>query len=202
MRSAVRERIDKAPEGTWFRPSELGGGNSVEQLLSRLARDPDGPLVRAAKGLYFKCGQPDEFFGKRAPSPVETAVQVARGQGVGPAGPAAAAFLGLTTQVAPKPALTVVGTPPAGVDGVRWEVRKNPLRAQLNYSEVAVVEMLSLFPSGVEADWDEVVSRIDALRAKRTINLDRISTVIANERRKPDLRRNLQRLTTDLSPAA
>ena len=202
MRSAVRERIEKAPEGTWFRPSELGGGNSVEQLLSRLARDPDGPLVRAAKGLYFKCGTPDQFFGKRAPSPVETAVQVARGQGVGPAGPAAAAFLGLTTQVAPKPALTVVGTPPAGVDGVRWEVRKNPLRAQLNYAEVAVVEMLSLFPYAAEADWDEVVSRIDALRATHKINLDRISKVVANERRKPELRRNLRRLTTDLSLAA
>ena len=202
MRSAARERIEKAPEGTWFRPSELGGGNNVEQLLSRLARDPEGTLVRAAKGLYFKCGKPDQFFGKRAPSPVETAVQVARGQGVGPAGPAAAAFLGLTTQVAPKPTLTVVGTPPVGVVGVRWEVRKNPLRSQLNYAEVAVVEMLSLFPYGVEADWDEVVSRINALRAKRKINLDRISKVVANERRKPELRRNLKRLTADLSLAA
>ena len=199
MRSAVRERIERAPEGTWFRPSELGGGNSVEQLLSRLARDPQAPIVRAAKGLYFKCGKPDQFFGKRAPSPVEIAVQVARGQGVGPAGPAAAAFLGLTTQVAPRPALTVVGTPPAGVDGVRWEVRKNPLRAQLNYAEVAVVEMLSLFPYGTEADWDEVVRRIEALQAKRTIDLDRISKVVANERRKPQLRRNFDRLVADVS---
>lgn len=202
MGSAVRERIEKAPEGTWFRPSELGGGNNVEQLLSRLARDPESPLVRAAKGLYFKCGKPDQFFGKRAPSPVETAVQVARGQGVGPAGPTAAAFLGLTTQVAPKPTLTVVGTPPVGVRGVRWEVRKNPLRAQLNYAEVAVVEMLSLFPYGVEADWEEVVRRAEALRAKRKINLDRIGKVVANERRKPQLRRNLSRLTADLSLAA
>ena len=95
-----------------------------------------------------------------------------------------------------------VGTPPAGVDGVRWEVRKNPLRAQLNYAEVAVVEMLSLFPSGVEADWDEVVSRIDALRAKRKINFDRISKVVANERRKPALRRNLERLAAALSLVA
>jgi hypothetical protein len=85
---------------------------------------------------------------------------------------------------------------------VRWEVRKNPLRAQLNYTEVAVVEMLSLYPYGAEADWDEVVSRIDTLRAKRKINLDRITKVVANERRKPELRRNFERLTADLSRAA
>lgn len=202
MRSAVRERIERAPEGTWIRPSDLGGGNSVEQALSRLARDPESTLVRAAKGLYFKCGKPDPFFGKRTPPPVDTAVQVARGQGVGPAGPAAAAFLGLTTQVAPKPALTVVGTPPAGVDGVCWEVRKNPLRAQLNFAEVAVVEMLSLFPYGAEADWDEVVSRVSELRSKRKVNLARIGKVVAAERRKPELRRNFERLTADLPVAA
>jgi hypothetical protein len=202
MRSAIRERIEKAPEGTWFRPADLGGGNAAEQVLSRLARDPDAPVVRAAKGLYFKCGKPDPFFGKRSPSPVETAVQVARGQGVGPAGPAAAAFLGLTTQVAPTAALTVVGTPPTGVPGVRWEVRKNPLRAQLNFAEVAVVEMLSLFPYGAEADWSEMVERIDAVRTQRKINLERIGRVVASERRKPELRANFERLMADVTAAA
>ncbi|MEX1195303.1 MAG: hypothetical protein WED85_09615 [Dehalococcoidia bacterium] len=201
MRSAVREQIDQAPVGTWFRPSELGGGNATEQLLSRLARESAGPVVRAAKGLYFKSGPPDPFFGKRRPSPLQTACQVARGRGVGPAGAAAAAYLGLTTQVAPRPSLTVVGAPPTGVGGVDWQVRNNPVRAQLNFVEVAVIELLSLYPYGVEAEWDEVVARVAELRARRTINLERISEAVDAERRKPALRENLRRLLVDLAAA-
>lgn len=198
MASAARMEIEKAPVGTWFRPSDLGGGNSVEQVLSRLARDPNGPVVRAAKGLYFKSGPPTPFFGKRRPSPGETAMQVAKGRGVGPAGVTAAAFLGLTTQVAPRPVLTVVGTPPAGIEGVDWKVRRNPTRAQLNFTEVAVVELLTLYPYGTEADWDGVVTRIDELRQNKKIDLDRLRDVVGFERRKPELRRNFDRLLSCL----
>lgn len=199
MRSALRERIDKAPEGAWFRPSDLGGDNRAEQLLSRLARDPNGPVMRAAKGLYYKSGPADPFFGKRRPSPLETALQVARGQGVGPAGPSAAGFLGLTTQVAPRPSLTVVGTPPTGVEGVEWQVRKNAARAQLNFAEVGVVELLSIFPYGVEADWSDVVSRVATLRERRKISFERLGKVVGTERRKPRLRENYDRLVAELA---
>lgn len=199
MRSVVRERVEQAPVGAWFRPSELGGGNATEQLLSRLARDTDGPLVRAAKGLYFKSGPADPYFGKRRPSPLQTACEVAKGRGVGPAGASAAAYLGLTTQVAPRPSLTVLGSPPAGVDGVDWEVRNNPARVQLRFAEIAVVEMLSLYPYGVEAEWDEVLGRVAELRAGRKISLERIRTAVNAERRKPGLRENLQRLLADLA---
>jgi len=167
--------------------------------LSRLARDPKGPVVRAAKGLYYKSGPADPFFGKRKPSPVEVAVQVARGQGVGPAGSFAAAYLGLSTQVAPRPLLTVVGTPPTGVRSVDWRTRKNPARAQLNFAEVAVVELLTLYPYAVEADWEDVVDRVADLRDRRRINLERIRRVVVSERRKPELRENLEQLLLDLA---
>ena len=198
MVSAVRERVDKAQVGAWFRPSELGG-NTAEQTLSRLARDPESELVRATKGLYFKSGVPDPFFGKRKPAPIEIAKRVAAGRGVGPAGAFAAAYLGLTTQVAPRPALTVVGTPPAGVDGVDWQVRKNPARAQLNFAEVAVMEVLTLFPYGSEVEWDEVVDRVVELRNRKKVNLRQIQKAVAAERRKPALRRNFDRLLADLA---
>lgn len=198
MVSAVRERVDAAPVGAWFRPSELGG-NAAEQALSRLARDPESGLVRAAKGLYFKSAAPDPFFGKQKPAPVEIAKRVADGRGVGPAGAFAAAELGLTTQVAPRPTLTVVGTPPTGVDGVDWRVRRNPARAQLNFTEVAVVEVLSLFPYGTEVGWGEVVDRVGELRSHKKVNLHRIQNVVAAERRKPALRRNFERLLAELA---
>lgn len=198
MVSAVRKRVDDAPVGAWFRPSELGG-NAAEQTLSRLARDPESGLVRAAKGLYFKSAAPDPFFGKQKPAPVEIAKRVADGRGVGPAGGFAAAYLGLTTQVAARPALTVVGRPPAGVGGVDWRVRNNPVRARLNFTEVAVLEVLSLFPYGTEVGWDEVVDRVGELRDRKRINLSRIQSAVAAERRKPALRRHFERLLLDLA---
>lgn len=199
MTSRVRERVMKAPMGAWLRPADLGGGNTVEQVLSRLARDPRGPLVRAAKGLYFKSGPADPVFGKRKPSPVEVASEVAKGEGVGPAGATSAAYLGLTTQVSPRPVLAVVGAAPVGVSGVEWQTRNNIARAQLGFAEVAVVELLSIFPHGVEADWSEVVARVADLRERRKINLDRIRAVVAAERRKPELRENFDRLLVDLA---
>lgn len=202
MTSPVRERINAAPRNSWFRVADFGGGNAAELVLSRLARDPQSPLVRAAKGLYFKGYAPDEFFGKQQPSPVDTAVQLCAGRGVGPAELAAAAFLGLTTQVAPIPFLTVTGSPPEGIPGVQWSVRKNPTRSLLNFTEVAVLEVLSLFPVGVEVDWAELVERVAQLKATRKVNLERVSTAVSCERRKPSLRENFGRLLADLAPAA
>lgn len=201
MTSAVRERVSESPVGAWIRPSEFGGGNAVEQALSRLARDPRGPVVRAAKGLYYKSGPADPTFGKRKPTPIEVAAEVARGQGVGPAGVFAAAYLGLTTQVAPRPILSVAGPAPTGVSGVEWQTRNNAARALLDFAEVAVLEVLSIYPNGVEAEWPEVVARVDGLRDAGRIDLDRIRTAVASERRKPELREHLDRLLADLEVA-
>ncbi len=201
MANAGREQVMEAPLGAWLRTADLGGGNAAEQLLSRLARDPKGPVVRAAKGLYYKSGPADPVFGKRKPSPVAVAVEVAKGQGVGPAGASAVAYLGLTTQIAPRPVLAVVGAAPTGVSGVEWQTRNNLTRAQLGFADVAVVEVLSLYPYGVETEWSEVVARIADLRDRGMIDLDRIRTAVAWERRKPELRENLERLLADLAVA-
>ena len=197
MVGAVRQQVDEAQAGSWFRVSEMGGGNAGEQALSRLARDTASPVVRVAKGLYSKAGPPDPLFGKRKPAPVEVAKRVAPSQGVGPAEAFASSYLGLTTQVAPRPILTIVGTPPR-VEGVDWKVRRNPARALLNFTEVAVLELLALYPYGTEAEWDEVVARTRELRDAKRIDLRRIQKVVATERRKPVLRRNYEQLVADL----
>lgn len=198
MTTGLRSRIENAPRGTWFRPSDLGGGNGAEQTLSRLARDPQGPIMRAAQGLYYKSGPADPFFGKRRPAPLDTAAELVRGRGVGPAGADAAAFLGLTSQVPPRWRLAVVGSRPADIDGVDWVIRKNPARTTLTMTEVAVVELLSTFPYGVEADWDGVIDRVRDLQENKKVRLDRIGDVVAMERRKPELREKFTRLVTDL----
>lgn len=194
----LREQVMETELGAWLRPTDLGGGNRAEQVLSRLARDPEGPAVRVAKGLYYRSGPADPNFGKRKPSPVEVAAEVAKGQGVGPAAASAAAFLGLTTQVAPRPALAVAVAAPTGVEGVEWQTRNNVARAQLNFTEVAVVELLSIYPYGVEAEWNEVIERVAELRDARKIDLNSIEKVVLTERRKPSLRDNLELLLTVL----
>jgi hypothetical protein len=154
--------------------------------------------MRAAQGLYYKSGPADPFFGKRRPAPLDTAAEFVRGRGVGPAGSDAAAFLGLTSQVPPRWRLTVVGSRPADIDGIDWLIRKNPARTTLNMTEVAVLELLSTFPYGVEADWDGVVDRVRELQENKKVRLDRIRDVVAMERRKPELREKFGRLVTDL----
>lgn len=196
--TAARDLVEQAPVGAWLRPSDLGGGNQAEQLLSRLSRDPQGPLVRAAQGLYFKSGPPDRFFGKRRPAPLETALAYSRGRGAGPAGADAAAYLGLTTQVPPRWRVAVVGSKPAPIEGIEWLVRKNPTRTTLNAAEVAVLELLSTFPAGVEADWSEIVARIGELARKKKVRVPALRQVVAQERRKPQLQGSFERLVTDL----
>jgi hypothetical protein len=96
--------------------------------------------------------------------------------------------------------LTIVGTPPTGVEGVDWQVRKNnPARAQLNFTEIAILELLSLFPYGTEAAWGDVVDRVGELRSRKKVDLYRIQKAVAEERRKPVLRRNFERLLADLA---
>lgn len=198
MAGAVRKHIDKAPQGTWFHLSTLGRSNNVEQQFSRLSRDPQGPVIRAAKGLYYKSGPADPFFGKLRPSPVEIALEVARGQGVGPAGTTAVAFLGFTTQVPPRPSLAIVGSAPTGITGVDWQVRRNVARTKLTFAEIAVVELLSIFPVGSEVPWNSIVNRISQLRQSKKVRLDRIQKVVAVERRKPKLQKNFNNLLIDL----
>ncbi len=194
----VLKRMELLPERSWVRPADFGGGNAVELTLSRAARDPEGLVVRAAKGLYFKSGPADPVFGKRRPRPVEVAVQVATDRGVGPAGAAAAAYFGLTTQVPPFTELTVVGKPPTGVSGVRWSVRNNPLRANLNFSETAVLELLTTYPVSVESTWKELTAAVQRKATTGEVDLPKVLNVARKERRKPQLLQNVKQLAADL----
>jgi len=195
----VREKIKTLPVGTWIRSDMFGGGNATEQCLSRLARDPYSPVVRAAHGLYFLSRPGDSFFGKQYPPPLATAIEYGRGRGVGPSGTSAVSFLGLTSQVPPRWSVCLVGSTPHRLTGVDWEVRNNPLRAVLNEVEIATLEMLTLFPMGVEVEWGEVVEKIEKLISGNQIDLAKLVRVSKAEKRKPGLQINLNQLLEDLS---
>ena len=139
-RSSVREWVSTQLPRTFFQTKDVPGSQrAVDSALSRMARDPDGPVVRVRNGLYWTKPAPTRF-GTGSPDPVDAAMAVA-GRGAGPAGWSATLALGLSTQVPATPTIAVVGRPPKGIDGVRFVSRSNLDRRDLTPIEVAVRDL-------------------------------------------------------------
>jgi hypothetical protein len=144
----------------------------VDSALSRLASDPDGPIVRVRHGIYWR-KPPTTRFGTGSPDPVAVALKVA-GPGSGYAGLSAANALGLTTQVPRTPTVAVVGRAPKGLVGVNIVCRSNLTRINLRPTEVVVLEALKVYPKHSEVDWSQVHRIITGLVASGDIDADRL----------------------------
>ena len=182
--SAVRVKLAKLPARSFVQATTLPGPTeAVEAELGRLTKQ--GELRRVRKGLYWK--GPKTRFGIAAPDPAEVALEVA-GRGAGPAGIAAASWLGLTTQIAGRPIIAVPGRTPMGVPGTQFCSRP-PIRRELGLRplEVAVLEVLRDWPMSVEVGWDDVVIRIHRLAESGEIRPTVIAKDVVEERR-PGLR--------------
>lgn len=162
---AARHRVTKARPGTFFRRRDFDGTDrAVESALSRLVAE--GELVRVRRGLYWR-GKKTRF-GMTHPSVLETAVAVG-GPGTGPAGIAAAQFLGLTTQVPATVEVAVPGKVPEPMRGVRFRSRPYSRRERrLTPVEVAVLEVLR-DPHAAEVPWPRVEEHIRELLADGTV---------------------------------
>ncbi len=183
-----RSWVEALPARMFFTVHDVpGSARSAESLLSRLASD-DGPIQRVKPGLYWKRPPPTRF-GVARPDPVEAAV-VAGGPGSGPTGWLATNLLGLSTQVPAIPSIAVVSRPPKGIRGVQFTARSNRRRVELSPMEVAVLEALRDYPSYTELPWPEVAARIRRLASEGRIDLARLASVAAGERR-PGLRARL-----------
>ncbi len=127
---------------------------AVDTALSRLCAA--GELLRVRKGLYWK-GVVTRL-GMTRPRAEEVAIRVG-GPGSGPAGVAAAHWLGLTTQV---PATFTTAVPiraPKSWGSVRFTERSLGRRFRdLRPIEIAIVEVLRAGPSVVESDWADLAT--------------------------------------------
>lgn len=158
--STVGSAVAALPERSFVRGSDIDAPRGpVDTALSRLCAS--GALVRVRKGLYWK-GSPTRF-GMSRPAVDEIALEVG-GPGSGPAGIAAAHWLGLTTQV---PATFVVAVPiraPKGWDTVRFSQRPFGRRLRdLRPTEVALIEVLRAGPAVVEQPWVSLSRMVAAL---------------------------------------
>ncbi len=174
----VKARVAKKPGGAFIRSSDFpGSSHAVDCALSRLVFT--GDLLRIRKGLYWK--GPKTPLGIAPPRPLAVGLHMA-GPGSGPAGYAAAAALGLTTQVPSTVEIAVPGRPPKPPTGVRFTLRQLPRRdLRLRPHEVALIEVLRDWPDTVEVEWDTMAASARDLLTSGSLRPDRITKAIEAE---------------------
>lgn len=177
--AGVRSALAKMPPQTFVHATALPGSlSAVEVELARLARR--GEIRRLRRGLYWR--GPKTLLGIAAPDPEAVALEVA-GPGAGPAGVAAAHWLGLTTQIPGRPSVAVPGRVPAAIPGVRFCSRTTRRRELgMRPLEVAVVEVLREWPMFVESDWNTVCCTIGSLVESSSVRPAVIAADVIAER--------------------
>lgn len=162
----VRDRVQHAPTKSFISLGDMPGSRrAAECEFSRLALA--GDVIRVRKGLYWK--GPMTSVGMPRPRPLEIGLAVA-GPGAGPAGLAAAAFMGLTSQVPAVETVAVAGRAPAPLRGVRFVSRSIERRIRsLRPVEVAVIEVLRDGPDSIEAAWAAFAETVGKLAAEQQI---------------------------------
>ncbi len=173
----IERRVGSAPAGHLFTIEDfltIASPAAVKTALSRLSKR--GEVDRVRRGLYHKPRV--SRFGRGSVPAEQVALAAAHGKAPGPAGASAAAALGFTTQIPPRPTIAVVGNLPTSVPNVRFVERSNIERvtAGLRPSEVALLEVLrddlkwvEISDSAVRARLHELVAAgdIDARRMRR-----------------------------------
>ena len=166
------------PERSFVRVGDVEGSRTaVESAVSRLAAA--GTITRVRKGLYWKGAS--TAMGMSSPRTEEVALALG-GPGSGPAGVAAAHWLGLTSQV-PSTYLTAVPRRvPRPWGRIRFTQRPvERLLLALTPSEVAVLEVLRAGPSVAEFGWDRFAEVIEELATAGAIRVDVLDRQVVDE---------------------
>jgi len=120
------------------------------------------------------------MLGTTRPTPLQTALEIA-GEGSGPAGVAAAAALGLTTQVPSVVEVAIPGRTPAPIAGIQFRSRSYLRREhRLRPIEVAVLEVLRT-ESVIEESDAQVVKVLQKLIRCGDLRRDILTKIIHDE---------------------
>ncbi len=169
-----RERILRSRNRFW-RPEDLAtSGSTTNHLLAGLV--DEGELRRVRRGLYWR-GMNSPLG--MAPPPTDALVaELAPGSGVGPAGLHAANLLRLSTQVPRRAEIAVPARAPESTGSLRFvarPARSARLRAGLNPSEVALLEVLGSWESVIELSPAEAWDRLQDLLTSGAARADRLA---------------------------
>ena len=176
--SRVEQHVAALPERAFVEVRDVEGPRGpVESAFSRLAAA--GALWRVRKGLYWK--GVETAVGMSRPRADEVALKLG-GPGSGPAGVAAAHWLGLTSQI---PSVFVTAVParaPKSWRHVRFTQRSvERLLRHLSPSEVAVIEVLRAGPSVLEQSWDEMSAVVRSLADSGDVRVEVLADQMADE---------------------
>lgn len=182
MRGSIAKRVaahvGALSEGSFVTVRDVDGPRgAIDTAFSRLAAS--GELHRVRSGLYWKGTSTP--LGMSRPRVEEVALELG-GPGSGPAGVAAAQWLGLTSQV-PATFITAVPTRvPKSWHRVRFTQRsvERLLRA-LTPTEVAVLEVLRAGPPVMETSWERFGEVVAEFAELGEIRLGILNAQIADE---------------------
>jgi predicted transcriptional regulator of viral defense system len=181
----IERRVAAAPPGHAFTIEDFRGMASptaVKTALSRLSKR--GMVDRVRRGLYHK--PRISRFGRGSMSADRIAFAAAHGKAPGPAGASAAAALGLTTQIPPRPTIAIVGNRPTSIPDVRFVERSNIKRvtAGLRPAEIALLEIVRDNLKWVEVPETAIRNRVSEFVSAGDIDVRRIRRAVKGETRR------------------
>lgn len=182
MKGSVAERVADhvadLPDRSFIATREIDGTRTaVESAFSRAAAD--GRVARIRKGLYWKGA--DTPFGTAPPGIEEVAIKLG-GPGSGPAGVAAAEWLGLTTQMPSTYLVAVPSRAPMPWRRIRFIQRPvGRLLRDLTPSEVAVIEVLRAGDEVLEVGWERFAEVVIEQATTGRVRLGVLDATIADE---------------------
>lgn len=146
----VRRWVLDLPDDTMFRTSDVP---AEPRQAARILHDMVGEhpeIERIFKGFYWRgWSEPNTNA-----APHERIAMIYAGDGAGFAGPTAIHRLGWTTQWPAKVHICALGRPPASAHPfVRFTGRSNPLRGDLTWAEITLLEGV-LYSDRAEPRWD------------------------------------------------
>ncbi len=172
------KHIRMLPEGSILRTSELPGSSpAARNAVSRAVARRE--LVSLRRGLYYK-GKKTRY-GVAKPPPINIALEILGARGVGPTGVSAARALGLSTQVPAVPELVTVGPVPENLSGVKIHKRNNLSRYELNYTEIAVLEVLRDWEYTTDSSWKDLTIAIRKKIGTGEINFSKLQNAASGE---------------------
>ena len=189
----VRTWIDEQPAQTFFYADEIPGWSpAARSLMTRIAADPEHPVVRVARGFYCKRWHQDWAVEDRCKIADEVLGGLCyAGIGGGMADWQALNKVGWTNQVPCVHHFCCVGRPPTTPwPHTRFVQRNNERRTELTWAEVTLLEALRMFRRA-DIGWDKATELVVSgtylgrLRYGAEVDRDRFVWGAAGELRQP-----------------
>ena len=170
--------IANLPSGSYLRVGSLPGSPAAARTaIHRAAKRAE--LASVSRGLYYKGTK--TRYGMTTPPPEDVALELLGRVGVGPAGVSAARAFGLTTQIPAMSELAAAGPVSTKIRNVVVHKRNNMSRRGLNYTEIALLELLRDWRHTSEADWSELAAAVRAKVADGKIRPRKVLSALPSE---------------------